>query len=128
MPAPLLTGALRFLQQLTVATFGGPEKLWWPANATSTGYTVPVNCAAAPQDGQSKELPGLLTLATDGRVFYCTLADFSFPPEPEMLFMFGPEASNTGVFDPAVSQKFIVKSTKTWGEQITITAELHSVP
>ena len=128
MPAPFLTGALRFLQQVTVATFGGPEKLWWPANAETAEYTVPVVCVAAPQDGQSKELGGLLTLGTDARTFHCTLADFPFQPQPEMIFMFGPEVSNTGVFDPAVSQKFIVKSTKTWGEQITITAELHSEP
>jgi hypothetical protein len=128
MPAPFLTGALRFLQQVTVATFGGPGKIWWPASTDSIEYTIPVVCAAAPQDGQSKELAGLLTLGTDTRAFYCTLADFPFPPQPEMLFMFGPELSNTGVFDPATSQKFIVKSTQSFGEQTKITAELHSSP
>jgi hypothetical protein len=128
MPAPFLTGALRFLQQLTVATFGGPERLWWPASAETADYTVPVVCAAAPQEGQSRELGGLLTLGTDTRLFHCTLADFPFPPQPEMVFMFGPELANSGTFDPDVSLKFIVKSTKVWGEQITITAELHSEP
>jgi hypothetical protein len=127
MPAPFLTGALRFLQKVTVATFSGPEKLWWPAGANTAEYTVPIDCAAAPQDGQSKELAGLLTLATDGRVFHCTLSDFPFPPQPEMIFVFGPPSSGAPAsFDPATSQKFIVKSTKTWGEQVTVTAELHS--
>jgi hypothetical protein len=131
MPAAFLTGALRFLQQKTVAMFGGPEKIWWPADTGTKVCTVPVECAAAPQDGQSRELAGLLTLATDGQVFHCTLADFPFQPEPEMIFMFGPPIANPDappatIFDPAASQKFMVKTTKIYGEQITITAELHS--
>ena len=131
MPSPFLTGALRFLQKQTVATFGGPEKIWWPAAATTNACTVAIECAAAPQDGQSRELAGLLTMPTDGRVFHCTLADFPFRPEPEMIFMVGPaivdpDAPPATIFDQAASQKFMVKSTRTYGEQITITAELHS--
>ena len=131
MPSPFLTGAWRFLQKQTVAVFGGPEKIWWPPDPTTNACTVAIECAGAPQDGQSKELAGLLTLPTDGRVFYCTLADFPFPPEPEMIFMVGPAIANPDgppatMFDPAVSQKFMVKSTRTYGEQVTITAELHS--
>lgn len=131
MPAPFLNAALRFLQRQTVAVFGGVEKIWWPVNVSTNACTVPVECAAAPQDGQSKELAGLLTLATDGRVFHCTLADFPFPPEPDLIFMFGPAIANPDappatIFDPAASQKFMVKSTKVYGEHITITAELHS--
>jgi hypothetical protein len=124
-----VTGPVKHLP--AVATFGGPEKIWWPASDGLSAYTEPVTCAAAPQDGQSRELAGLLTLPTDGRVFHCTLADFPFPPEPEMIFMFGPAIANPDappatIFDPATSQKFMVKSTRVYGEHVTITAELHS--
>lgn len=132
MPAPFLTGALRFLQQMTVATFGGSERIWWPADPAAKTYTIPVECAAVPQDGQSRELAGLLTLPTDGQVFHCTLARFPFLPEPEMIFMFGPPIANPDapparIFDPAASRKFMVKTIKSYGEHIMITAELHGI-
>ncbi len=122
MPSPFLTAALSFLQARTVATFGGTESIWWPATEASNDYTVAVACAAGSLDAQSKELSGVLSLPTDGQVFHCTLADFPCEPRPDMSFVFGPGDAS---YVAASSKKFMIRSAKSFGEQITLTAVYH---
>jgi len=123
MPSPFLTAALRFTQARTIATFGGAEKIWWPASPGLSAYT-PVVCAASPVKQDSKELPGLLTMPADGQSFHCTTADFPFRPRPEMVFVFGPD-NGSGSYDPATSRKYLINTANEYGEHITLIATDH---
>ena len=124
MPSNFLKNALRFTQAKTLATFGGAEKIWWLATAGLSTYTVPIACAASPVKQDNKELAGLLTLPGDAQSFHCTLADFPFPPRPEMVFVFGPD-NGSGTYDPAASRKFLINTAAAFGEHITLTATDH---
>lgn len=132
MPSPFLTNARRFLQKQTVALFGdqdpltgAPKLIWWPAApGNNPDYTVRVECGVGMLEQSAIDLSGVLQMATDGQAFHCTLADFPFLPEPGQTFLYGPAASDGATVTPG-SPKFLIKTAKSFGEQITLIAQLH---
>lgn len=78
-----------FLRQETQRAFGEGSYLFFPATRGATTYTVIVACTAGTNRGQANAMSGLLTMATDSRVFDVAAADVPFEPRPDDIVLYG---------------------------------------
>lgn len=122
-----------FLQTQTLRAFGEGSYLFFPAARGGATYTVIVPCTAGTNRGQSKGLPGLLTLPTDSRVFDVAEELVPFAPRPDDLILFGtpieqPGSPGTLIADPsAPPEKYRITAAHkaTYHTHWHITAERH---
>lgn len=104
----IASGIFSFLREQTQRSFGEGTYLFFPTARGGSAYTVIVPCTAGTGRGQAKDMPGLLTMGTDTRVFDVAATAVPFEPRPGDILLFGsavddPANPGTLIPDPAAT-------------------------
>lgn len=70
--------------------FAGDNRIWLPAAAGGTTYTVPVTCRQTEDRQTARDMAGMLSMASGTITLHALKADFPFPPDEKQLFLLGP--------------------------------------
>lgn len=89
-------GIFDFLRSETQRTYGEGSYLFFPTARGGTSYTVIVPCTAGTNRGKTRDLPGLLTMAADTRVFDVAAAGVPFDPRPDDIVLYGTPIDDPG--------------------------------